>query len=356
MKNQIRVGLIGYGFAGKTFHAPVITSVPGLELSKVVERRSQLSKARYPWIEVVSSVEELYSDPTIDLVVVTTPSTNHVEFTRDALLADKHVVVEKPFTATSQEAIQLIELAKERNKVLSIFHNRRWDGDFLTVKSIVQQGLLGKLSDCEFHWDGFNPVMKSDNWRDKKGPATGVFYDLGSHFIDQAVQLFGTPDTITGDIRITRDGGITDDYFDVSLGYSHNLKVVLKSSRIVREPSPRYTLHGSKGSFVKYGIDPQEAALIAGESPSDSKNWGKEDPENWGTIHTSIGDLHVRGLVETQPGAYTSYYNNVCKHILGEEELAVKPEEALRTIQLIELAYKSHREQRTIRIGDEIND
>ncbi|MDQ6422864.1 oxidoreductase [Paenibacillus sp. LHD-117] len=350
MSKELRVGLIGYGFAGKTFHAPVITAVPGLRLAKVVERKSELSKVRYSWVDVVGSVEELYADPTIDLVVVTTPSTNHVEFTRDALLAGKHVVVEKPFTATSEEAEQLIELAKSQGKMLSVFHNRRWDGDFLTVKSIVEQGLLGELAECEFRWDGFNPIMKSDNWRDQSGPATGVFYDLGSHFIDQALQLFGVPETISGDIRVTREGGITDDYFDVALGYPGNLKVVMKSSRFVRERSPRYTLYGSKGSFVKYGTDPQEAALIAGGSPGESAHWGKESREWWGTINTSAGNLHVEGLVETLPGSYTSYYENVYRHIVGLEELAVKPEEALQTIRLIELAYLSHAEQRTIKV------
>ncbi|NBD24411.1 oxidoreductase [Paenibacillus glycinis] len=348
MNGTIRVGLIGYGFAGSVFHAPVITSVPGLELTKVVERRSAKSKARYPEVEVVHGVEELYADETIDLVVVTTPSTDHYAFVKNALLAGKHVVVEKPFTPTAKEADELIAHAKEKGKVLSVFHNRRFDGDFLTLRELLRQGLLGEVMEAEFRWDGFDPVLRSTNWREGNLPGTGVFYDLGVHLMDQALTLFGLPSSIAGDVRMQREGAEAHDYFDVALLYESGLKVRLKSSKFVREASPRYALYGSNGSFVKHGIDPQEAALIAGAQPSAVRNWGKEPRERWGKINTSVGGLHVEGVIETVAGSYVDYYRNVMAHIQGQAELEVKPEEARLAIQLIELALQSSEEGRAM--------
>ncbi|MBS4198460.1 oxidoreductase [Bacillus sp. FJAT-49732] len=350
MEKQLNVGLIGYGFAGRAFHAPVITSVPGLNLRKVVERRSDFSKKRYPWVEIVRSADDLYRDPEIDLVVVTTPSTNHVEFVRDALNADKHVVVEKPFTATAEEADELIELAKEKNKVLSVFHNRRWDGDFMTIREILQNGLIGEVKECEFHWDSFNPIAASTNWREKSGLGTGVLYDLGVHLIDQAVCLFGIPNMISADVHIQREGAAAHDYFDLTLFYDRHLKVSLKSSRMVRTRGPRYTLHGDKGSFIKYGLDPQEQALIDGHTPANSRDWGKEPEELWGSIDTTVGGLNVKGTIETIPGAYQDYYQNIYEHITGVSDLVVKPEEARMNIRLIELALESHKEGKVIPI------
>lgn len=357
MSAQLQVGLIGYGFAGRTFHAPVITSVPGMNLKTVVERSSERSKDRYPWVNVVKSVNDLYADPEIDLVVVTTPSTNHFEFVRDALLAGKHVVVEKPFTPTTDEADELIQLAKEKNKVLSVFHNRRWDGDFMTIREILKKNLLGKVMEVECHWDHFNPIAARTNWRDQAGSGTGVFYDLGVHFLDQAISLFGTPKTISADIQIQRDGAMAHDYFDVDLRYEDKLKVSLKSSRFVRINGPRYILHGEKGSFVKYGVDPQEQALIEGHSPSTTAHWGSEDETLWGNINTSIDDIHVKGKIETIPGAYQDYYQNIYDHIKGTAELEVKPEEARLNIRLIELALQSNEEKRVlpVTIKQELN-
>ncbi|MBS4193495.1 oxidoreductase [Bacillus sp. FJAT-49870] len=343
MEKQLNVGLIGYGFAGRVLHAPVITSIPGLNLKKVVERRSDYSKERYPWVEVVRSANDLYIDPEIDVIVITTPSTNHVEFVRDALSNGKHVVVEKPFTATTEEADELIELAKERNRVLSVFHNRRWDGDFMTIREIIKNGLIGKVKECEVHWDSFNPIALSTNWREKSGIGTGVLYDLGVHLFDQALCLFGVPNTISADVQIQREGAKAHDYFDLTLGYDHHLKVTLKSSRIVRTKGPRYILHGDKGSFIKFGLDPQEQALIDGRSPANSKNWGREPEELWGSFETTAGGLNVKGAIETIPGAYQDYYQNIYDHITGTADLAVKPEEARMNIRLIELAIESHK-------------
>ncbi|WP_054027632.1 oxidoreductase [Bacillus sp. FJAT-28004] len=353
MAGELRVGLIGYGYAGCTFHAPVITSVPELKLTKVVERKGTLSKMRYPWVKVVDDACDLYEDPDIDLIVVATPSMDHFTFTRAALLAGKHVVVEKPFTSTSAEADELIALAKRQGKVLSVFHNRRWDGDFLTIKELLRQGRLGQLMECEFRWDGFNPEV-SGNWRDAAGPGTGVWYDLGVHFLDQALCLFGIPESIEADIQTQRKGGAAPDYFDVTLRYPDHLKVVLKSSRFVRIPTPRYSLHGTLGSYVKYGTDPQESALIAGHTPATISDWGMEPSELWGKIRTSINGIHFEGTIETFPGNYTHYYQNVYDHIVGRSELEVKAEEARTGIRIVELALKSCAEGRAITINEEL--
>jgi scyllo-inositol 2-dehydrogenase (NADP+) len=347
MNHEVRVGLIGYGYAGKTFHAPTITAVPGLKLAKVVERRSEESKRRYPWVEVVKDVRDLYADESIDVVVITTPSTDHYEFVKDALLAGKHVVVEKPFTVTTEEADRLILLAKERGKMLSVYHNRRWDGDFMTVRELIRQGMLGRVVRAELNWSFFQPEVNTTRWRESDALGSGVFYDLGSHFIDQAQCLFGLPRTVTADIGIQRPGGLADDYFEVALGYDDGLKVVVKASKLSRERGPRYVLHGDKGSFVKYGLDPQEEALKRGETPQDA-GWGEEVQSQWGTLNTTIGGLNFLGQIETIPGAFQDYYRNIYEHIAGGAELAVKPEEARNTMMLIELARKSSQEKRTI--------
>jgi scyllo-inositol 2-dehydrogenase (NADP+) len=350
MTKELRVGLLGYGFAGRTFHAPVINSVPGLKLAKVLERSTSLSKERYPSVEVTDQVSELYEDDSIDIIVVATPSTNHFEFVRDALLAGKHVVVEKPFTPTAEEADELIALSRRKGKMLSVFHNRRWDGDFLTIQELLRQGGLGQVMECEFHWDGFDPVMTPGNWRETSPQGAGVFYDLGTHFIDQALCLFGVPDTIAADVRVQREGAVAHDYFDVALGYAESLKVKLKSSRFVRERGPRYRLFGTEGSFVKYGTDPQESALIHGETPESTADWGKEPESLWGRLNTSAFGLHFEGLVETLPGCYQAYYQNIYDHLTKEAELAVKPLEARTNIRLIELAIQSHAEGRTLAV------
>lgn len=338
---QLQVGLIGYGYAGKTFHAPLLTSLRNLRLAKVVERSAKQAKERYPWVESVDHVHQLYEDSSIDLIVITTPSTQHYKFVKEALEAGKHVVVEKPFTTTSEEADELIALAKKKGKVLSVFHNRRWDGDFLTIQDILRQGLLGQIRECEFHWNGFDPVMTPGNWRETAELGSGIVYDLGAHFLDQALCLFGIPLRIGADIRIQREGALAHDYFDIDLYYTNELKVTLKSSRFVRERAPRYIVHGTKGSFVKHGTDPQELALIQGCTPTTIPNWGAEPKDSWGQLHSSIGQLHVEGIVETIPGSYATYYQNIFDHIIGQSELYVTAEEARITIRLIELAIQS---------------
>ncbi|WP_168123329.1 oxidoreductase [Paenibacillus sp. HB172176] len=354
MNNQdraLKVGLIGYGLSGKTFHAPIITAVPDLYLAKVVERSSELSKERYPWIEIERDVKSLYKDPAIDIVVITTPSTNHYTFAKDALLAGKHVIVEKPFTAASEEAEELITLAKDMGKVISVFHNRRWDGDYMTVKQLLEQGLLGEIVEAEFRWDRFTPNAAPGKWRNNgELPGSGVFYDLGVHFMDQALSLFGMPSSITADIRTQREGAEADDGFEVTLGYASKLKVRLHASLLARKKGPRYAIHGRLGSFVKYGEDPQEDMLMNDLTPKDA-GYAVDSEGHWGQLDTMAGKLRLQGSIQTLTGGYQHYYQNIADHIHGKADLAVKPEEASAAVRLIELGLQSSREARTIMIS-----
>lgn len=345
MATQLQVGLIGYGVAGQVFHAPLINAVPDLKLTKVVERHGDSSRQRYPWVEVVKDADALFLDPTIDLVVIATPNSSHFELAQQALLAGKHVVVDKPFTTTSAQAQQLIELAQQTQRVLSVHHNRRWDGDFQTVKQVIEHEYLGRLVEYEAHYDRFRNTLKPGVWRETPELGSGILFDLGSHLIDQAQVLFGLPQAITADVRSQRAGATVDDYFEIGLDYG-DLNVILKAGMLVREQGPHFSVHGTEGSFVKYGMDPQEALLRRGVTPSEP-DWGLEPQAQWGTLNTQIGSLHFYGQVETIPGCYQAFYENVYQAIAQGAELAVKPSDARNTIRIIELARESNRERCT---------
>jgi scyllo-inositol 2-dehydrogenase (NADP+) len=342
--NEINVGLIGYGMASSVFHAPFITATPGLKLTRVFERRSSVSKDEYPSVEIVRDVDEVLRDGCVDLIVVATPNSTHFQLAQRALAAGKNVIVEKPFTTTSAQAKELIDLAREKNVLLSAHQNRRWDGDYLTVQKIVGAGVLGTLVEYEAHYDRFRDKPRG-GWKESD-EGTGVLYDLGSHLIDQAQVLFGLPEMITADIRTQRDFSKVVDNFELILHYD-GLKVTLKSGLLVREPLPRYILHGTKGSFVKYGLDPQEEALNQGRKPTEP-NWGIEPGSQWGRLNTEIDNLHFEGTIETEPGCYQAFYQNIAAALRGEAELAVKPEEAFNTIRIIELALQSNLEKRSV--------
>ena len=346
MADVISVGLIGYGMAGRTFHAPVIQSVPGLRLKKVVERHGDESRKRYPWVEVVGDATALLKDEGIDLVVIATPNLSHFDLARQSLMARKHVVVEKPFTTTSAQAQELIDLARQQNRIISVNHNRRWDGDFQTVKRLLDGKLLGRLVEFESHYDRFRNYRRPNAWREMGAPGGGILFDLGSHLIDQAKVLFGLPRMITSDVRVQRDFAKAVDNFELILDYDA-LKVTLKAGMLVREQGPRFILHGTQGSFVKYGFDPQEEALKRGLVPSEA-DWGKEPRESWGTLITQLGGLGFEGKVETIGGCYQAFYLNLVDAIGGRREVDVKPEEARDTIRVIELAMESSEQRRTV--------
>jgi scyllo-inositol 2-dehydrogenase (NADP+) len=344
----ISVGIASYGMSGSVFHAPLLAAHPGFRVTSIMERSAEKSKARYPYVEVVRKYADLLQDGGPDLVVVNTPNALHYEMARQALEAGKHVVLEKPFTVTAEEGQKLTELAQERNLILSSFQNRRWDGDFRTVQQVVESGWLGELVEFEGHYDRFRNYIEANTWKEENGPGSGILYNLGSHMIDQALVLFGMPQAVTADIRIQRPGGQVEDAYDLLLEYG-KLKVVLKSSYLVREPGPRYTLHGTEGSFVKYGLDPQEDALKAGGTFTDA-GWGVEPQKDWGLLNTQLQGLHLRGTVETLPGTYQAYYQNIYEAITGQGPLAVTAGQATNVIRVIEAAMRSNEEKRRVEV------
>lgn len=344
----ISVGLAAYGLSGRVFHAPVISCHAGFELTKIVERRPRGARERYPHVEVVPDFQDLLRDEALELVVVNTPEHTHYELAKQALEAGKHVVVEKAFTPTATEAQQLINLARGKGRVLSVYQNSRWNGDFLTIQKILENKLLGELVEYEAHFDRFRNFIQPDSWKEDPKPGIGVLYNLGSHLIDQALVLFGWPDAVWAHLRTVRPGGQVVDNFEMILFYER-LKVTLKSSYLVRESGPRYTLHGTQGSFVKFGFDPQEEALGAGRLPTET-GWGQESPERWGKLNTELNGLHFEGKVETIPGSYVRYYDNIHGAIREQKPLAVTAEQARQTIALIEAAMQSDHEQQILEL------
>ncbi|GAA4320169.1 Gfo/Idh/MocA family oxidoreductase [Compostibacter hankyongensis] len=349
--DPIRTALAAYGLSGKVFHAPLISAHPGFVLKKILERGGkQRSRERHPGPEIVSDFGKLLEDETIELIVINTPEHTHFELGKQALEAGKHVIVEKAFTVSTAEAQTLIDLASEKGKILSVFQNSRWHGDFITIQKIVEKRLLGELAEFEAHFDRYRNTIQEDSWKEEAVPGTGSLYNLGSHIIDQSLVLFGMPHAVWADIRIQRPGGKVCDCFELVLYYGQ-LKVTLKSSYLVREPGPRYTLHGTAGSFIKYGGDPQEALLKAGKSPLD-EDFGHEPESQWGTLNTQWEGLHFSGKIETCRGSYMGFYDNIYGAIREKASLAVTPVQAQQTIAVIEAALKSSEEKRIISLSE----
>ncbi len=345
MKPVIHVGILSFGMSGKVFHAPMLHVNPGYAIEKIMQRSGNSALDQYPYVKIVREIDEIIQDPSIDLVLVNTPDHTHYDFASRALEAGKHVVVEKPFVLDVKEGEALIELAGKKKKVLTVFQNRRWEGDFLTVRSIIDQKLLGRLVEYEAHFDRFRNFIR-DSWKEKSDNKTGTLFNLGSHLIDQVLVLFGMPSTVYADIRKQRTGSQVDDLFDLNLYYP-GVKVTLKGSYLVREQGPRFLIHGTEGSFVKYGADPQEEALNAGHFPNEA-NWGTEPEDKWGILNTTVGGLHFRGKIETTPGCYHQFYNELYDTLTAGKEVAVKPQESLNVIKVIRAAHESNLKQTAI--------
>lgn len=347
----INIGLIGYGLSGRVFHTPILTSVPGFHLHTVYETRDEniaAIKKRYPDAKVVSDTDEIFENKDIHLVVVATPNHVHYSYAKKALESGKNVLVEKPFTCTSQEADELIAIAKKTNKLLTVNHNRRWDGDFRTVEKVVKSNLLGEIVEYEAHFDKFRPEPGASWKYQKASPASGTLYDLGSHLIDQAQCLFGLPEAVFGYIDAQRKNAEVVDSFEVILKYPDR-KVTLKSGMIVREPAPHFSIHGRKGSFIKYGADIQEEDLHRGKVPKESEDWGREPEYMYGRINTEMEGLHITGTIESESGDYRELYRNIYLALTEDQVLAVTAQQARDTIRIIELAEQSSREKRWIR-------
>jgi scyllo-inositol 2-dehydrogenase (NADP+) len=337
----IRTGLIGYGAAGATFHAPLIAAEPRLRLARIASSRREDIARAFPEVQIDASPDALIESAEVDLVVIATPNETHYPLALAALQAGRHVVIDKPFAVTVAEAETLVAESEKRGLKLSVFQNRRWDGDFLTVTDLIQRGVLGSINYFESHFDRFRPAIKQ-GWREQAKPGSGVFVDLGAHLIDQVLQLFGLPEAVTADIAIQREQAQIDDYFHMVLRYGRR-RVVLHASTLASAPGARFTVHGSLGSLVITGLDGQEAALKAGKTP-ESNDWSS-------SAYTSTAILtraDEKEVIEVAAGDYPSFYRGMAAAIAGEGEVPVDPRQALDVMRIIELAQRSASEGRTI--------
>ena len=335
----IKTAICSFGMSGKTFHAPFLHVNPGFEFYSVWEREKNLSAAIYPTVRTYRTLEELLADPLVELVIVNTPNYTHYDYAKKALEAGKHVIVEKPFTVTEQEGLELIALADKKGVKLSAYQSRRFDSDYRTVKRVVDSGVLGKIVEAEIHYDRFTPTLSPKVHKETPGPGRGLLYDLGSHLIDQVLQLFGDPQAVFADLFIIRDNSQVDDYMEVLLYYP-GLRVRLKSSYLVREPLPAYSVFGHKGTFLKTRADVQEKHLLAGEMPG-GPQWGVEPESERGLLHTEIDGKEVREKVPTERGNAMDFFDGIYKAIRENAPLPVTAEQAVRIIRVIEKAYES---------------
>ncbi len=342
----INTALCSFGMSGKLFHAPFIEVHPGFNLYGVWERSKNLAREKYPSVKTFRTLDKMLVDENIELVVVNTPSITHVDIAKQVILAGKHLIVEKPFTPTVAEAKMLLNLADDKNVRLSIYHNRRYDSDFRTIKKVLKENLLGDMVEAEIHFDRYTPALSIKIHKETPTGAVGSLYDLGSHMIDQALQLFGMPVSISADITSFRPGSKVTDYFDLKLFYPEH-RVSLKSSYYVREILPGYILNGKKGSFIKSKTDVQENDLIAGKIPG-TEEWGREPEAHDGLLHTEIEDKIIRKYIPTLKGNYLDFYNEMFDAIRHNKAVPVSATDAMYVIKIIEAAIKSNAERKMI--------
>jgi predicted dehydrogenase len=350
MERTLQVGIVGFGMSAQVFHAPFIAHMPGYQLRAVVERRTNHAAEKYPWVLTYRSLDDMLADDAIDVVVITTPNETHFPFAQAALVAGKHVVLEKPFTNTTEEARQLVELAASSRGLLSVYQNRRYVSDFRCIVQLLQQGLLGTVHEYECHFDRYRPDAKPNAWREAPTAGSGILYDLGSHLIDQALCLFGLPQYITADIRQQRPHAQTDDYFDLRMD-AGPVRIILRSGMLVREMGPRYMVHGTIGSYIKHGDDVQEAKLKAGAIPT-GPDWGVEPADAAGLLHTEINGEVIRKAWPSPAGNFGDYYRHLYASIVHGAPLRETPAHGYNTIRLIELAFESSRQRRTLPVTD----
>ncbi len=347
---SINLGIAGFGKSAKTFHLPILQSIPEYKIDAVLERSGNSAKEIIENVQVVERFEDLIKKDKINLILITTPNEFHYEQASAALSVEKHVVVEKPFTLTSDEAQRLVELAKKMKRIITVYQNRRWDGDFLTLQSVLNDPRLGKLVELEMNFNRFRKFQREGSWRESNRPGSGILYDLGPHLIDQALFLFGKPDSVYADIRFQRNESSTDDNFIIHLYYP-SVRVVLRAGMLVPEKTPRFVLRGTEGSFVKYGMDPQEEALKSGNHPGNSKAWGVEPEDNWGTIYAFDGGTIQKEKIKTEAGDYREFYRKLAQAISEDGEPPVNPSHAKDVIEIIELAIESSDKKKAIQLA-----
>ncbi|WP_339769786.1 oxidoreductase [uncultured Paraglaciecola sp.] len=344
-KSAIKTAIIGYGFSAKTFHIPFISNMAEFAFVAISSRQQERVNKDWPNTQYFASPEALITQSDAELVIITAPNDVHFSLAKLALENNKHVILEKPFVTNSHDGERLIALAEKNHKLLSVFQNRRYDGDFLTVQKLIREQQLGEIKVFEAHFDRFRPEVRQ-RWREQASDGGGILFDLGPHLIDQALQLFGMPQALTAQCRIIREGGTTVDYFNLVLHYPDKI-AVLHADMLSATPNRRFTIQGSKGTFQKYGLDPQESRLIAGLAPTKA-NWADEDASQYGQIYHA-GEAQV---VVTERGGYQHYFQATAEAIRNNLPHPVSAEQALNNIKIIELAIKSSELGQTLRLAD----
>jgi len=347
MSKPIVTAIASFGMSGVVFQGPSLKIFPEkFKIHKILERTKNISAERYPLATIVRSYDDILNDPEVELVIVNTPDYLHFEMAKQAIEAGKHLVVEKPFTKNSQDARELIALAKKKGVIMTVYQSRRLDNGFQTVRKIVAQQLLGRIVEYEAHYDRYRNFIQEGSWKEDGDERTGVLFNLGSHIVDQALVLFGIPNAVTAHLSVLRTGGRTTDNFDIRLHYKQ-FNAILRCSYLVRELGPQYILHGTEGSFVKMGTDPQEEMLKLHHLPNEPK-WGTDAPADWGILNATVNGLHFQGKIETIAGNYADFFANLYEVIREGKSFMVKPEEALTTIRILEACLESNRLKKTV--------
>lgn len=338
LHNPIRTALIGFGFSGEKFHSPFLKELPDFTVTHVVSSRKDVIHKTFGHncVSVLerSQTPQVLCNPEIDLIIISTPNADHYHLAKQALLNGKHVVVEKPFVLSVSEGEELIKIARQNNLILSVYHNRRWDSDFLTVQSLLQSDLLGKVLSFKARYDRNRPVINTGRWKESDSHGSGILWDLGAHLIDQALQLFGWPTAVLADVLTQRPGAIATDYFDIKLFYKNDFRVQLSSNSLSYAHTPKYEIQGTKGAFVKYGSDPQEQSLINGDSPL-ATNFGIEEESSRGKVFTFENAIVKEHIYKSQRGVYKNYFVKLAACINYGAEIPVSPKEALDVVNLI---------------------
>jgi scyllo-inositol 2-dehydrogenase (NADP+) len=339
----IQTALLSYGMSGRIFHAPFLEGHPGFELVGSFERSQKNIQKAYPGTHSYDRLEEVIQDEDIELVIVNTPIPTHFEYASKALQAEKHVVVEKAFTNSTAEAIELQKIAKKVGKHIFVYQNRRWDSDFLTVKKVIESGQLGDIVEAEFHFDRYNGAKSPKMHKELPGPGAGIIFDLGPHIIDQVLYLFGNPTHVFADLRKTRPGTEVEDLFEILLYYPE-MRVRLKAGYYFKVPVPAFQVHGKLGSFIKTRSDRQEADLDADRKPQ-GDSWGQESPTDFGVMQVDGGNPE---RIPSEKGNFMAFYENVFQSLRGDATPAVSVQDGINSMRVIDAAIESSREKRVV--------
>ena len=343
---MIDVGLIGFGLGGKYFHAQVIHAVPGMRLAAILQRTGDEAALRYPEARIVRSLEELLAIDSIRLIAIATPNQTHFPIAKQCLEAGRDVVLDKPFTNTVADAVELFRIAKKYGRMLTAFHSRRFDADYQGLRAYLPKGELGRIVRFETHYDRYRPSGRPWLWREKPGPGSGLLFDLGPHLIDHALMLFGPPQAVFADARVERQGTTTDDAFDVTLEYPGDMRAQLCVSMLSVSPRPRFVVMGTQGSYIKPAFDPLEISLRALKVPPDD-GWMMEREENFGVATIVQNDQQVQKRVPSC-GDWRDFYANVRDVLQGKAELLVTPQQIMDVMVTLELAQQSNAERRVV--------